>query len=237
MRFKNLVKVLIIFLIYFVYLKSTKNKIYNIKTYTTSKLITNDYFVKNENYQDCSPIDENYNQEYTIIDGVQYPKSVPIYLNYSINFECLNKNKIKRILFWSRFWNMFGKNIGERLPFEQRNCPVTNCDLTDDRNKLNESDLVLVHMWNKVDDPPAFRPPNQRWVFMLYESPIRTNRNLGKWNNIFNMTSTYLIDSDFPGYYESNAHFYWKENKAFNENFDFYGNRTKFAAAVSIISK
>lgn len=224
------------FILYLNFPKSEKHKSSNNKekhnTYTSTYKSA-----EVEINQRCNPIFENSSQQYTIIDGVQYPKSIPLYLNKSINFECLNKNKIKRILYWVDFYRLIKAKIlklGVKTPLKIQNCPVTNCELTNDRARLNESDLVLVHMWEGNLDPPTYRPPNQRWVFLMYESPIRTHKNLSVWNNVFNLTSTYRIDSDFPGFYESNANFYWKENTKFNETFNFYGNKTKFAAAVSI---
>ena len=247
-------KILAIFIVYlliinYLLIKSTNKKLFendenrmNIeKIEKSNKKIktTNDYSAKHKNDQRCNPIHKNISQEYTIIDGVRYPKSIPLYLNKSINFECLNKNKIKRILLWESFYNLEKKGIlklGERVSFEKQNCPVTNCELTMNRTKYNESDFVLIHMWDKIDKPPTFRPPNQRWVFLLYESP-RTYKNFTMFKNMFNLTSTYKIDSDFPGFYESSGTFYWHENKNFNENFNFSGKKTKLAAAVSILIK
>ena len=142
-------------------------------------------------------------------------------------------SKIKTILLWEQIRWFQTLNFG----LLRQKCPISNCEITEDRTKYNVSDLVLIHMWDKIDRPPTYRPPNQRWVFLMYESPIRTRKNLSVWNNLFNMTSTYMIDSDFPGFYESEANFFWKENKTFNKNFNFYGNKTKFAAAVSILIK
>ncbi len=91
-------------------------------------------------------------------------------------------------------------------------------------------------------------------MFLLYESPTNSpnfysNPNL---RNFYSLSSTYKIDSDFPGFYEAgtlfmrielNNHqeFYylfldsrmnWEFNSNFNEDFDFHINKKEFAAAV-----
>ncbi len=66
---------------------------------------------------------------------------------------------------------------------------------------------------------------------MVFESPVNTYE-YAKYRDFFNMTSTYRKDSDFASVYEDYAHFYWKENFKFDENFDFYADKTKFAAAI-----
>ena len=101
--------------------------------------------------------------------------------NTSVNFECLNKNsKIKRILFWTTWFgdDTFGAMIGVRKPFENINCPVTNCELLNNKTRIDESDYVLAHMWDiwkNKEKIPILRPKFQRWIFTTYESPIRSS--------------------------------------------------------------
>jgi hypothetical protein len=54
------------------------------------------------------------------------------------------------------------------------------------------------------------------------------------YNGVFNLSSTYRIDSNFPGFYESMANFEWRRNESFDENADFSGggSRVKLAAAL-----
>ena len=180
----------------------------------------------------CKPIYENIVQTYIKINGETYPKSVPIILNSSINFECLNSNRLKTILFWEMPDWYKKENLGVREPFIRQNCPVTNCEVTNDASKYNQSDFIVTHMWQDIRKPPSYRLAHQRWIFMLYESPIRTFYDFSIWKNFFNMTSTYMVNSDLPGFYESMSNMYWKENKTFDENFNFYGSKSNFAAAV-----
>lgn len=56
----------------------------------------------------CPILYNKSHQYYALIDGVVYPKSVPLYQNKSINFDCLNLHsrdkKLKTILFWNTFF-------------------------------------------------------------------------------------------------------------------------------------
>ncbi len=199
---------------------------------------------------DCNPINENYTQFRVEIDGYFYPRD-PLnrFRNKSINFDCLNKSKkIKRIMLWNMLGNYNSYNVGFVKPFIENRCPVTNCMLTDDKSLLDKSDLVIVRMSDDYEKPKSKRPPNQKWVYVLYESPhhlkeiytstLRWKDLMWKWNEFeaangfFNLTSTYRIDSDFPGHYETLGGMYWEENKEFNADFDFHQSKTHFAAAA-----
>ena len=183
----------------------------------------------------CEPLLKNVKQYTVVIDGIRYPKKVPLLLNETINFECLDKSeKTKLILFYNKWFGKekFPIDYGNRKPFKSE-CPVTSCETTSDKNRLNESDFVVTHMRDSIGDLPKYRPPNQRWIFLLYESPVHSG-DFSKYNGFYNLTSTYRIDSNFPRYYQTYSGFIWKENKNFNENEDF--SKNKFNLAVAVIS-
>jgi hypothetical protein len=168
------------------------------------------------------------------LDGRNYPQYVPLYRNKSINFECLNKNKVvKKILYWNLFfgWPDFRYGLGKSKPFVKNNCPVTNCEVFNDKKRLNEADFVLVHMRNPFESIPINRPDKQRWIFFIYESPSHSG-NMKPYNNLFNYTATDRIGAEFSGWHESNGNMFWQENKSFDPNADFYGAKDKMAAAV-----
>ncbi|XP_070490937.1 alpha-(1,3)-fucosyltransferase C-like [Chironomus tepperi] len=82
-------------------------------------------------------------------------------------------------------------------------CPVINCVFTHNRDYLPSStdyDAIIFHVgeakngseWNE----PRFRRYDQVYVMANKESPILTKRNLTLYNNFFNMTLTYRLDSD-----------------------------------------
>ncbi len=121
-----------------------------------------------------------YNKQPSVmIDGMIYPRHVPLYQNTSINFPCLNRNrtntKVKRILLWNSLNGAPVKNYLEELIFNHNSraifdllrCPVNNCELTVNRSLANESDFVVFHLVNKINKFPKHKPSNQRWVCFL----------------------------------------------------------------------
>jgi phage-related protein len=56
--------------------------------------------------------------------------------------------------------------------------------------------------------------------------------DFSKFNGFYNYTSTYRVDSDFPQFYQQEESFVWKENKSFNENYNFAQGKSALAAAV-----
>ena len=117
-------------------------------------------------------------QFYTFFHGEQYPKFLPIYENTSINFKCLNSTrsqKPKTILLWNKFKGLpLLPGLEDLIIKKQTNnvfkdfkCPVSNCKLTFDKSKLNESDMILFHLRNKLDEYPKLRRANQHWVSMI----------------------------------------------------------------------
>jgi hypothetical protein len=81
---------------------------------------------------DCKPIFENKIQYSVSIDNVTYPKLIPLHLNTTINFDCLNRNNdSKMILFWHEWWGSrtYSSNNKENA-LKRLKCPVTNCELT-----------------------------------------------------------------------------------------------------------
>jgi len=180
--------------------------------------------IKNENFQ---------------INDKTYPNFVPIVYNKSIDFKCLNFNIInkstKTILLWTKFNGLplFSIETGYKKPFEQINCPVTSCELTNDRTKLNQSSLVLFHLRNKIDYFPLARPLNQRWVHLIYESPINCHL-CDKYDNTFNLSATYTKDSDFTSIYWLDSGIYWQTNLNFTINniSGVYANRSEMVATL-----
>ncbi len=158
-----------------------------------------------EKYQNTEKADHKcFNKsrtQFTVtIDGQTYPKSILNIHNELIDLSCLkNSKKDKQILIWNNF---FG------VEFEKSSCPVKSCDFTRNRSNIDEADLVLVSMLDTVDILPGLpnyqRPPYQRWVFAVYESPINSV-DFSQYNGYFNLTSTYRHKTDYPGIYQSSS--------------------------------
>ena len=188
----------------------------------------------------CAPLNELAEPTYSVeLDGVRYPQVVPLHFNASLNFECLNRGPLKRIYYWNRFWhsNAWEFGYGVRKPFKKFNCPVTNCEVTNDPAKFNESHVALIHSWNflknneylRTNKFPAHKPSGQRWIFTYFESPISHDyvcyKNL---SDKFDLINTFHETSDFNSIYYSNAHFEWKLNKSFDLNFDYHATKVTY---------
>ena len=184
----------------------------------------------------CEPIRDvegNTNrQHYVEFDGVVYPRHVSLYQNRSINFECLNANPsgVKKILFWNSFCDSasFSYGLGVSQPFVDNNCPATNCETFTDRSRIAESDLILVHMRDHIDplpSPSRQRLANERWVFVLYESPVHAD-DYRIYDGRFDLASTYSLESDFPDFYSAGANLNWE----LNDNFDLESIERQLAA-------
>ena len=183
----------------------------------------------------CDIIHKDYKQYYYEFDGVKYPQYLYLSQNYSINFDCLNNTSpIKLILAWTKFYGTdnFGYGLGKVAPFKEHNCPVTNCELTRDKTRLNESDFVLVWLTDSLEQEiPKYRPEKQRWIGGVIESPVHT-ASFGQFNGVFNFTSDYQVESEFGINYESQKRFLWGLNTTFNDSHDFSQNKTGFMTAL-----
>lgn len=168
------------------------------------------------------------------IDGVEYGQSFPLNITKQIDFKKLNSlRRVPKILLWTPFfhWNDFQFGLGYKQPFIRNECPVFNCEITNDKKKYNLSDLVVFHARAKFQFP-NFRPKDQRWIFAEFESPLQSP-DYTKFNNMFNYTYTYRLESEFSINLSTGLRmFKWSRNSSFNENKDFSKGKTGFAAAV-----
>ena len=181
----------------------------------------------------CQPIRNNVKQYYVNLNGITYPKHIPSYHNFSIDFDCINKlNVTKKILYWNTFSRKecYGYGCFKRVLKDRMKCLV-NCELTNDKKSINESDLILVNMADPVDTPPTKRGANERWVFVLYESPMTYKTKLKSFNGLFNLTATYRQDSDATSFYYANF-FIWQHNSKFEVNYDYFQNKTRMVAIL-----
>jgi hypothetical protein len=181
MMLKNLIYLLFIFIVLVV-------------VYTNHYYLNQNISVISNSLSNCELL--NNPQFKVLIDNDEYPKFVPSFHNKSINFECLNRDESKKktILMWNHF-RMFVHNkynFGYKKAFETLKCPVTNCELTNDRTKLNESSFVIFNLRNQINSFPKYRLKNQRWIHVSYESPVNCHLCYDKkFENLFNYSSTY----------------------------------------------
>lgn len=109
----------------------------------------------------------------------------------------------KYILLWTPVpylpYGNFTKGI-----FENKSCKWKNCLVTEDRNYLNdytEFDLIFFHGPKLSEllyfyDIPRKRSPNQKYVYGNMESESYNPMCSNIWNDYFNWTWTYRLDSD-----------------------------------------
>lgn len=83
--------------------------------------------------------------------------------------------------------------------FQDQECPVQHCTVTDDRRAGKTADAVMFH--HSPSKPWTTRPINQIWILFLLESPYHTP-GLSSFNNVFNWTATYRHDSVIVAPYE-----------------------------------
>ena len=183
----------------------------------------------------CDIIHKDYKQYYVELDGVTYPQYLYRSQNYSINFDCLNNTSpMKLILAWTKFYGTenFGYGLGKVGPFKEHNCPVTNCELTRDKKRLNDSDFVIVWLTDSIEqDIPKYRLEKQRWIGGVIESPVHTP-SFGQFNGVFNYTADYQVESEFGINYESQKRFLWGLNTTFNDSYDYSQGKTGFMTAL-----
>ncbi|XP_063400628.1 glycoprotein 3-alpha-L-fucosyltransferase A-like [Mytilus trossulus] len=83
--------------------------------------------------------------------------------------------------------------------FQDQQCPVQQCTVTDDRRSAETADAVMFH--HSPSKPWTKRPNNQIWILFLLESPYHTP-GLSGFNNVFNWTASYRHDSIIVAPYE-----------------------------------
>jgi len=189
----------------------------------------------NSKLNECNPINLSYKHFQVKINNKLYPTHYQLYRNKSINFKCLNKSKtIKKILLWTKFYNSYNDyyyGFGEIKPFINNGCPITKCEIHNNKSNLNQSDLVIFYMVDQIEQIPKFKLNNQRWIFQMYESPS-IYRDFSEYKNFFNLTSTYKLNSHFSNPYESNANMRWERNINYDSTIDFFSKKKYLVSAV-----
>jgi alpha-1,3-fucosyltransferase len=106
----------------------------------------------------------------------------------------------KRVLFWTKRFNEPDWHVGIGNGVF-RHCPISNCETTNDKSLLMESDAVMFHAMNfnwsskfERTTIPDRRTSEQRWIFVTREPPFHTPSAVKKLNNVFNWTMTYRFN-------------------------------------------
>jgi alpha-1,3-fucosyltransferase len=111
-----------------------------------------------------------------------------------------NKTNVKRILYWTPMFQAvdFNLGLGEKI-FE--NCTYNNCHATHFKEALpiEKFDAILFHAieYNEAAfGKPEKRSPGQVYIFSNQESPVHTPSFIKHYNDFYNWTMTYRLDSD-----------------------------------------
>ncbi|CAL1688347.1 unnamed protein product [Lasius platythorax] len=114
-----------------------------------------------------------------------------------------NRNKgIKTILLWNTLFGSKDFYFGEGDIF--RDCPINKCKIFNERDYLNveDYDAILFH-GNELSkyDVPLKREMKQFYVYVNLESPANRAIPYKYYEDYFNLTMTYRLDSDIPWTY------------------------------------
>ncbi|XP_063538170.1 alpha-(1,3)-fucosyltransferase C-like [Cydia strobilella] len=121
------------------------------------------------------------------------------------NTSKFDQNTLKYILLWtpksSLPFNFFGTG---QIVFIMNKCEFTNCYVTDNRRyfkgDLTKFDAVAFNGRNlryvKESELPQQRSPHQKYIFFNVESSTYQPVCNPWWDNFFNWTSTYKLNSD-----------------------------------------
>jgi alpha-1,3-fucosyltransferase len=103
--------------------------------------------------------------------------------------------------------------------------------MTSDQNLSNESDLIIFHLPNKFEKIPKFKFSFQKWMLMIYESPLNSN-GFSELNGLFDLTSTYKATSNLSSFYYTRSPHLWTKGSTFNKSKNYLNGKNKFIAAL-----
>nr|XP_053645981.1 alpha-(1,3)-fucosyltransferase C-like isoform X1 [Cherax quadricarinatus] len=137
---------------------------------------------------------------------------------------------LKKILYWNFGYNENHYSFGYgREPFLRAGCRVNTCMTTGNRSKfpLTEIDAVMWNFRSSDRSLPNLRSRHTRYVFFMMEPASVLHTKIEPFNNVFNWTMTYRLDSDLPKTY---GHVYRRRKPLEPSNRNYAEGKTKFAA-------
>ena len=121
------------------------------------------------------------------------------YKNINASKNAIHTEKINghfNILLWnSTSWWVLPEG-----PLSEHVCDVTNCWITHNKSKFNQSHAVVFYPFNdKIKKVPHYKTPGQLWVYFEKEPPKDyRNKYLEPYNDVIDTTMTYMRNSDIP---------------------------------------
>lgn len=120
-----------------------------------------------------------------------------------IKMEKYRKRGVKAILLWNTLFGRKDFYFGKGDIF--RDCPINKCQIFNERDYLNieDYDAILFH-GNELSeyDVPLKREMKQFYVYVNLESPANRAIPYKFYEDYFNLTMTYRLDSDIPWTYD-----------------------------------
>ena len=152
-------------------------------------------------------------------------------------------NTTKLILLWNDFYGdpYFKLQPGNTTFITSCHSGINNCYVTTNQSLLEHADAVVIHAFMlgalKTKLPKRFRH-DQFFIYVNFESPMLSN--VANWNkgfkDIFNLTFTYMYDSDITAEYGKFFQLERKRTVSFAENEVYrseFQNKKMIAWAVS----
>ena len=176
-------------------------------------ILQNHHILRNNNGQFSNQIQsainiyrqlqKNYRKSLAVIPQPSYMYNTnKNHVTLGPSIQSPSDSRVKRVLVWTKFFNY------EWVPDIMCKGQEKYCIKSTDKGDLLKSDAVLFHPFN-IRNLPEHRLPEQRWVYCVWEAPknvLAIFQNAEDYSGIFNWTSTYRWDSDFPTpYYRSAA--------------------------------
>lgn len=124
------------------------------------------------------------------------------------NFSRYNRlsTDFKYILKWSKAFSHYSSSIFKdgQEPFLRKNCTNINCFITNNKAMLGDYrhfDAILFDVENFWDIHPEVRSPHQKYVFVASESADNYPVCAPFFDNYYNWTWTYKLNSDIKWSY------------------------------------
>lgn len=110
---------------------------------------------------------------------------------------------LKFILKFSTAYTHFGDPVFEngQSPFIERKCKYINCVFTNNVHlmmDIRNFDAILLDVEHEWEGHPLFRTPEQKYIFSATESAQYYPICSSVFDNYYNLTWTYKLDSDIP---------------------------------------
>lgn len=139
-----------------------------------------------------------------------------------------DSNSVRRtykILYWTpQYKNPKWFGLGD-TPFLEANCPIHQCETTNDTTTYSSCDAILIHQSAlKTYELPKVKLNGQKWIIKLAESPVYGARNWTVYNGLFEGIIDYRLDADIPRFL---GYFVRKAKKSETKKVDYTGGKNK----------